>query len=73
MYIIYIYYCFSGISIYRRYSTMVRQVFIGPLIHTDDNEELIIKKNVAVFIEDGKVFDTFHIYIFYYIYMSVCV
>lgn len=52
---------------------MVRQVFIGPLIHTDDNEELIIKKNVAVFIEDGKVFDTFHIYIFYYIYICLCV
>ncbi|XP_011693826.1 PREDICTED: guanine deaminase-like [Wasmannia auropunctata] len=34
---------------------MVRQVFIGPLIHTNENEELIIKKNVAVFIEDGKI------------------
>lgn len=31
------------------------QVFIGPLIHTNENEELIIKKNVAVFIEDGKI------------------
>lgn len=36
---------------------MVREIFIGPLIHTDDNEELIIKKN-AVFVEDGKVLNT---------------
>ncbi|KAL6265415.1 hypothetical protein P5V15_002211 [Pogonomyrmex californicus] len=34
---------------------MIRQVFIGPLIHTDDNEELIIEENVAIFIENGKI------------------
>ncbi|XP_011870403.1 PREDICTED: guanine deaminase [Vollenhovia emeryi] len=46
---------FMGISICRRYSAMVRQVFIGPLIHTDDNEKLIIKEKVAVFLQDGKI------------------
>ncbi|XP_011693825.1 PREDICTED: guanine deaminase-like [Wasmannia auropunctata] len=34
---------------------MERQVFIGPLIHTNENEKLIIKKYVAVFIEDGEI------------------
>lgn len=40
---------------------MVRQVFIGPMIHTDENGELIIKESIAIFIEDGKVFNIFHI------------
>ncbi|XP_071643222.1 guanine deaminase [Temnothorax longispinosus] len=34
---------------------MVRQVYIGALICIDDNEELIIKENAAVFVEDGKI------------------
>jgi len=34
---------------------MVQQIFIGPMIHTEDNEELIIKENVAIVVEDGKV------------------
>lgn len=36
---------------------MVTQVFIGPLIHTQENGELIVKKHVAIFvnIEDGKI------------------
>lgn len=41
---------------------MARQIFIGPMIHTDDYDELIIKKNVAIFIEDGKVFNTSYIH-----------
>jgi len=40
---------------------MVQEVFIGPLIHTEETGELIIEKHVAMFIEDGKVI------IFYYI------
>ncbi|XP_072746241.1 guanine deaminase isoform X2 [Anoplolepis gracilipes] len=36
---------------------MVRQIFIGPMIHTDENEELIIKESSAIFIEDGKIID----------------
>ncbi|CAL1685490.1 unnamed protein product [Lasius platythorax] len=36
---------------------MVRQVFIGPMIHTDENGELIIKESIAIFIEDGKIID----------------
>lgn len=44
----------STTNIYRTRST-IRQVFIGPLIHTDDNEELIVKEYAAVFIEDGKI------------------
>jgi hypothetical protein len=40
---------------------MVQQVFIGPLIHSKENGELIVKKRVAIFIKDGKVT------IFYYI------
>ncbi|KYN06027.1 PREDICTED: guanine deaminase [Cyphomyrmex costatus] len=34
---------------------MVRQVFFGPLIQTNDKEELIIQENVAVFVDDGKI------------------
>ncbi|KAL0105160.1 hypothetical protein PUN28_016657 [Cardiocondyla obscurior] len=34
---------------------MLRQAFIGPLIHTNDNEELIIKKQVVIIVEDGKI------------------
>ncbi|XP_011693824.1 PREDICTED: guanine deaminase-like isoform X2 [Wasmannia auropunctata] len=33
---------------------MTRQIFIGPLIHTNENEELIIKERVAVYIDGGK-------------------
>ncbi|KAM0726494.1 Guanine deaminase [Formica fusca] len=36
---------------------MVRQIFIGPMIHTDENGELIIKESIAIFIEDGKIID----------------
>ncbi|XP_050451815.1 guanine deaminase [Cataglyphis hispanica] len=36
---------------------MVRQIFIGPIIHTDENGELIIKESVAIFIEDDKIID----------------
>ncbi|XP_011139375.2 guanine deaminase [Harpegnathos saltator] len=34
---------------------MVRQVFVGPLIHTDDNETLIIIQHGAILVEDGKI------------------
>jgi len=39
---------------------MVRQVFSGP-IHADENGEVIFKKWVAILVEDGKVFNIFHI------------
>lgn len=48
---------------------MVRQIFIGPIIHTDENGELIIKESVAIFIEDGKVFNIFYIFYIYYFYI----
>ncbi|KAH0955543.1 hypothetical protein HN011_011283 [Eciton burchellii] len=41
----------------RKYCTMFRQVFVGPLIHTDENEKLIAKECIAVFVEDGKIID----------------
>ncbi|XP_032673661.1 guanine deaminase [Odontomachus brunneus] len=34
---------------------MVQQVFIGPLIHTDNNGELIIIQRSAILVEDGKI------------------
>lgn len=56
-------YCFAVvIYIFRKYCTMVRQIFIGPMIHTDENGELIIKESIAIFIEDGKVFNIYSIY-----------
>lgn len=48
---------------------MIRQIFIGPMIHTDENEELIIKESTAIFIEDGKVFNIFYIFYIYYFYI----
>lgn len=46
---------------------MVRQLFLGPLIQTNDKEELIIKENVAVLVDNGKVFNDLilhtHLYI----------
>ncbi|KYN38360.1 Guanine deaminase [Trachymyrmex septentrionalis] len=32
------------------------RIFFGPLIQTNDKEELIIKENVAVFVHDGEIF-----------------
>jgi len=55
----------SGFQLYvfTKYYTMFRQVFVGPMIHTDENEKLIAKECIAVFIEDGKVFNIFHIFL----------
>ncbi|XP_025269121.1 guanine deaminase [Camponotus floridanus] len=36
---------------------MVRQVFSGPMIHADENGEVIFKKWVAILVEDGKIID----------------
>lgn len=57
---------FQWLYIFQKYFTMIRQVFIGPMIHTDENGELIIKKNIIIFIEDGKVFLTYFIYVYYF-------
>ncbi|XP_020283668.1 guanine deaminase [Pseudomyrmex gracilis] len=34
---------------------MVQQVFIGPVIQTDESGELIIKEHLAIFTQDGKI------------------
>jgi len=44
---------------------MIRQVFFGPLIQTNDKEELIIKESVAVFVDNGKVFNDLILHILY--------
>ncbi|EZA50395.1 guanine deaminase [Ooceraea biroi] len=47
----------SQLHVSKKYHTMFRQVFVGPLIHTDENEKLIAKERIAVFVEDGKIVD----------------
>jgi hypothetical protein len=47
---------------------MFRQVFVGPLIHTDENEKLIANECIAVFVEDGKVFNISHIFLLFLFY-----
>lgn len=44
---------------------MVKKYFIGPLIHTNDRGNLIIEKHTAVVVEDGKVFNSHFIFLFY--------
>ncbi|XP_011251638.2 guanine deaminase [Camponotus floridanus] len=36
---------------------MPRQIFIGSMIHADENEEVIFKKNVTILVDDGKIID----------------
>lgn len=31
-----------------------QKVFVGPIIHTNDNEDLIIINKAAIFVEHGK-------------------
>jgi len=38
------------------------------MMHTDENGEVIFKKSVAIPVENDKVFNIFHILLFYYFY-----
>ncbi|XP_012524966.1 guanine deaminase [Monomorium pharaonis] len=40
---------------------MVKQYFLGPLIHTGDNGRLIIEKHVGIVVEDGKIVSVLNI------------
>jgi len=50
---------------------MSRQIFTGSMIHADENEEVIFKKNVTILVEDGKVFNIFHILVLLFFVLLV--